>query len=243
MRCARLDGDYGSEHGGLAVIRIIDGHWQTSLDNGRTWLPLTFGSFRAGDDAIHVPGMEKRMADYGTPSMLGREFEDAVLSPLDKLLDEAGVGPEGTVAMRLRKLVNAYVNIMGDGRQYEIPEDVLTRQQEVESAVEEITAWWRGESEKMIARTAPKAVEYGAHDLEIMGVGLASLVHTQLSQATPEERSRYGQYAAVAFYLMGKVARMMSALEQGMLPKDDTEFDIAVYAFMAMRIRQTGRWV
>jgi hypothetical protein len=193
------------------------------------------------------------MADYPRESVfppedsgVTRDSDD--FTRLHRLLDAAGIDPSGSLVDRVTKLATSRHELAEKLDYYfqsnaPVPEDVLTRQQEVESAVTKITAWWRAEAEEMIAKSVSKAVEYGAHDLEIMGVGMSSLVHAQLAQATSEERSQFGQYAAVAFYLMGKVSRMMSALEQGTLPKGDTEFDIAVYAFMAMRIRQTGRWV
>jgi hypothetical protein len=222
-------------------VRFRSGGMEMQTELGG-WVPARIV---AADQSERVESVD--MADYPRESVfppedsgVTRDSDD--FTRLHRLLDAAGIDPSGSLVDRVTKLATSR-HAFGSNTQVQVPEDILTRQQEVEAAVEEITAWWRVEAEEMIAKSASKAVEYGAHDLEIMGVGMSSLVHAQLAQATSEERSQFGQYAAVAFYLMGKVSRMMSALEQGTLPKGDTEFDIAVYAFMAMRIRQTGRWV
>jgi hypothetical protein len=115
------------------------------------------------------------------------------------------------------------------------------RQGDIEAQMAEITEWWRKMSEAEIERTVPKAVHYGAADLDVMGAAMASLL--PLDGADDDERAMMGRYAAVAFYILGKISRMFGALEQGRLPAEDTEFDIKVYAMMASRIRETGRWV
>lgn len=175
------------------------------------------------------------MAEYGTPSMPGTDFQPKI--------ERTPAGGSGFwVPTELYEQFEMYMRT-ADRHAASVPADILTRQQEIEAAVKEISQWWLGEAQKLIAKTAPKAIEYGAHDLEIMGTGLASLVEQQLRGSDQFEKERFGQYAAVAFYLFGKISRMLSALQQGVLPKDDTEDDIIVYGFMAKRIRETGRWV
>jgi hypothetical protein len=51
-----------------------------------------------------------------------------------------------------------------------------------------------------------------------------------------------GAEAATLWYALGKVARAVAAYREGRLPSDDTLHDLSVYAMMARRIRQTGRW-
>jgi hypothetical protein len=100
-----------------------------------------------------------------------------------------------------------------------------------------LTDWWRSQAEKEIERTVPKAVEYGAADLEVMGVAMLHLVPR-------ERRSRQlGLEMALAFYALGKVARLFGAFERGDLPSEDTWFDLGVYCRMAERVREFGEWL
>ena len=118
---------------------------------------------------------------------------------------------------------------------FESPEDSL------EAQIAKIADWWGEHAKATIARTAPKAVEYGSDDLDIMGAGLLKILPVP-DEITGEERAEIGRYAACAFYALGKISRVISALKQGRLPGPDSEFDIEVYAVMMQRIRETGRW-
>lgn len=96
----------------------------------------------------------------------------------------------------------------------------------------ELADWWNNQAREEFAQTAVKAKEYSSSDLRIMGAAM-------------EEggvKEGYGEEAAIAFYVLGKVARAVGALQEGQVPSDDTWFDISVYAKMVMRIRETGRW-
>lgn len=101
----------------------------------------------------------------------------------------------------------------------------------------ELRDWWINQAEHEIGAVIPKAVEYGAADLEVMGTAMLALL--------PESKRdrRKGLEMAVGFYALGKVARLFGAYERGELPSDDCWHDLAVYCKMAQRIRQTGRWV
>ena len=102
---------------------------------------------------------------------------------------------------------------------------------------EQLSAWWRAQAEVEIVRTVPKAVEYGAADLEVMGSAMLHLVPR-------ERRSRQlGLEMALAFYALGKVARLFGAFERGELPSEDTWFDLGVYCRMAERVREFGEWL
>lgn len=101
----------------------------------------------------------------------------------------------------------------------------------------QLAGWWRGQAEKEIERTVLKAVEYGAADLEVMGLAMLHLVPR-------EKRSRQlGLEMALAFYALGKVARLFGAFERGELPGSDTWFDLGVYCRMAERVREFGEWL
>lgn len=100
-----------------------------------------------------------------------------------------------------------------------------------------LETWWLTQAEKEIERTVPKAVEYGAADLEVMGAAMLHLV-------PKERRSRQtGLEMALAFYALGKVARLFGAFERGDLPSEDTWFDLGVYCRMAERVREFGEWL
>ena len=111
-----------------------------------------------------------------------------------------------------------------------------------DARVEAISDWWTSHVAAVIEKTAPKAVEYGASDLDLMGQAMQASMPIPKNW-TQEEKSKFGRYAACAFYALGKVARIFGALEQGRLPNPDSEFDLEVYSIMMARIRETGRWV
>lgn len=119
----------------------------------------------------------------------------------------------------------------------------IDRERIIRERVDEISDWWLDKAKATIERTAPKAAEYGAADLDIMAQAMVALAGEKLADANEEERLTYGRYAACAFYAMGKAARIFGALERGVLPGPDSEFDLEVYSVMMARIRETGRWV
>lgn len=92
--------------------------------------------------------------------------------------------------------------------------------------------WWRQQAETEIELIGPKVDTYGSDDLVEVGRAMTS---RKLSD---------GEYAelGVAFYVTGKMARIMAAIREGRDPGDDSWFDLAVYAKMAQRIRQSGGW-
>lgn len=117
-----------------------------------------------------------------------------------------------------------------------------SRAAQIEATVESITKWWSITAEQDAKTTAPKAAEYGAADLAIMGKAMESLF-PNLEAMPAEEREKVGLEMAVAFYALGKIARLFGAYQQGRLPGDDSWFDLTVYSLMARRIRSVGYWV
>jgi hypothetical protein len=97
--------------------------------------------------------------------------------------------------------------------------------------------WWRTLTETDIAKTAPKAKEYSAVDLAIMGDVLR-----KWTIGGADQPDRIGQEMAVMLYLLGKVARAIGAYQEGHVPSDDTLDDIRIYAVMLKRIRDKGAW-
>lgn len=116
------------------------------------------------------------------------------------------------------------------------------REKDLTEAVAELVGWWEQLAESDAGKTAPKAIEYGAADLDIMGQAMVSLGGDLWNGASQEEKLAIGREMACAFYALGKVARVFSAFQQGRRPSDDSWFDITVYSVMARRIRQNGEW-
>lgn len=111
----------------------------------------------------------------------------------------------------------------------------------IELDAQRMAEWWDKYASEMRDRTVPKSVRYGSADLRIMGNAMTELM-PGLDGADPGEREMLGQMAAISFYLLGKIARQISAFSDGRMPPEDHEFDIAVYGIMQRRIRETGRW-
>ena len=105
----------------------------------------------------------------------------------------------------------------------------------------ELRNWWIRQADEDARRTAPKTDEYGgtgdgSADLRVMGYALAELcgMHDAPEPVKLE--------MACWFYALGKVSRLISDYKQGQPGKADTWFDLSVYATMARRIQETGRW-
>lgn len=98
-----------------------------------------------------------------------------------------------------------------------------------------LRAWWLEQAGEEIYGVEAKAIEYGAADLEIMGVALARLLGHRFSSAESVE-------LAIAFYELGKIARAFGAYAEGRMPSDDTWDDMHIYAKMVKRIREVGTW-
>ena len=102
---------------------------------------------------------------------------------------------------------------------------------------EELGQWWHDKAEEEVHGVVPKAEEYGSVDLEIVGFALRQL------RASNGEIPTSNAELGIAFYLLGKVARVIGAYADGRSPSDDTWHDMAVYTKMGQRVRETdGRW-
>lgn len=92
--------------------------------------------------------------------------------------------------------------------------------------------WWVNQAQDELLAMAPKVKEYSAHDLEVMGKAMEAL-------GVPKGS---GVEAAIAFYALGKIARIVGALGEGAEPSEDSWHDLAVYSRMALRVRDCGSW-
>jgi len=97
-----------------------------------------------------------------------------------------------------------------------------------------LTDWWLAHAASEVDLTIPKMNEYGSRDLVEVGQQLARIARREIDELTAME---WG----CAFYLLGKMARVTSAMERGDRPSDDTWFDISVYARMVQAAR-AGAW-
>lgn len=96
--------------------------------------------------------------------------------------------------------------------------------------------WWADTAALDAEKVVPKAVEYGAGDLEEIGRTLAKVAGLEVqSEAQATELGIY-------FYVVGKLARWTSAVERGDQVSDDTLLDLTTYLMMARRTRDVGGW-
>lgn len=109
-----------------------------------------------------------------------------------------------------------------------IPDERLGR-------ADELAAWWMEQSAGEVANLVPKAISYGSVDLDLMGDAMLLLMPHLVGKVDKQE-------LAIAFYLLGKVSRIVGALEQGVAPSRDSWEDASIYARMALRVREAGNW-
>lgn len=96
--------------------------------------------------------------------------------------------------------------------------------------------WWRSACESDLRATVPKMEEYGASDLVAIGRDMADLAGWK--GLTEPQYCEIG----IAFYLRGKIARVMEAYVLKRFPSDDTWHDITVYSIMGRAARERGGW-
>jgi hypothetical protein len=107
----------------------------------------------------------------------------------------------------------------------------------------ELLTWWIDVTMNDLRATLPKMAEYGgvdgqegSADLIVMGDAQAELMgHHDMPSA-------WKQALACWFYLLGKVARMVSNFKRRDWPKQDTVHDARVYLMMIERLAAKGRW-
>ena len=96
--------------------------------------------------------------------------------------------------------------------------------------------WWLDQATSEATATVAKMEEYGSRDLVDIGRKMCEMQH-RTEQVTDVVAMEIG----CMFYLLGKVARVTSAIERGETASYDTWFDISVYAKMVLAARQ-GAW-
>jgi hypothetical protein len=98
--------------------------------------------------------------------------------------------------------------------------------------------WWLDDSHDLAAQTVAKMHEYGSNDLCEIGHMFWRLAGRHRDQPLSDvEAAELG----CIFYLQGKMARVLSALQRGAWASDDTWLDLEVYSKM-VRATRAGVW-
>lgn len=100
--------------------------------------------------------------------------------------------------------------------------------------VQDLANWWLEETKFELDSVLPKAIEYGSADLKVIGFAL--------SQMIGEPKGVTNDELGIAFYVLGKVARLIGGYADGRSPSSDTWHDIAIYTKMAQYARENGGW-
>lgn len=112
----------------------------------------------------------------------------------------------------------------------------LTPDQEAMARVEsDLQTWWLDDAEDAARQTIVKMLEYGSGDLVSLGQHIRRM--SDRAPLHPVESMELG----CLVYILGKVERAVEAVAAGRPIKDDTWFDLEVYAKMA-RAARAGKW-
>lgn len=97
--------------------------------------------------------------------------------------------------------------------------------------------WWQKAAADDAEDFSAKADEYGSADLDLIGQALMLTMDKFPDEArTPQLARELG----IAYYLLGKVSRMVGAYADGRVPSDDTWHDASVYSMMGRFNRAGG---
>jgi hypothetical protein len=99
----------------------------------------------------------------------------------------------------------------------------------------DVYRWWIGQAKATAGPIAAKAAQYGSNSLAQMGRLWARAQGREVDNAEALE-------LGCMLYTYGKMERWIDAALRGDKPSIDTLHDIAVYATMAQRVRETGSW-
>lgn len=113
----------------------------------------------------------------------------------------------------------------------------------VSDAVEALTDWWLTKAANEADMVCRKAVEYGATDLRDLGFQVLEMAGRKPhGDGAPADTSALATEIGIAFYAMGKLARIVAAVKEGRRPSYDSWLDLGVYARMAQRVHEAGGW-
>lgn len=98
----------------------------------------------------------------------------------------------------------------------------------------DLVAWMEKHHQNLRVMADAKADAYGATDLLVMARGMQA-IQPNLDEAQALE-------AAIAFYALGKLGRVLSAFGEGKPSPEDSWLDLETYALMAQKVMETGSW-
>lgn len=98
----------------------------------------------------------------------------------------------------------------------------------------ELFRWMEVHQHDIRTMADAKAFEYGSTDLQIMAGAMV--------QMFPGIEPAEALQAAIAFYALGKISRVISSFKEGRPAPADSWRDLEVYAMMAQRIMEQGGW-
>jgi len=113
-----------------------------------------------------------------------------------------------------------------------------------QNAQDELATWWRDLADDEIGKVVAKAVEYGATDLRDLGYQVLEMAgrRDKTMPIADVSGDGYATEVGIAFYAMGKLARIAAAIKEGRRPSFDSWHDLGVYARMAQRVHLVGAW-
>lgn len=98
----------------------------------------------------------------------------------------------------------------------------------------ELVEWMEKHHQTIRALADSKAHAYGSTDLLVMARGMQA-IQPNLDEARALE-------AAIAFYAIGKLGRILSAFGEGKPSPEDSWLDLETYALMAQKVMESGSW-
>jgi hypothetical protein len=113
----------------------------------------------------------------------------------------------------------------------------------ISDAVAELTEWWLTKAANEAEAVCAKAIEYGATDLRDLGFQILEMAGRKPhGDGAPANIQALATEIGIAFYAMGKLARIVAAVKEGRQPSYDSWHDLGVYARMAQRVHECGGW-
>lgn len=135
-----------------------------------------------------------------------------------------------------RKIDEGYIYPPEPEQETEMNDEMITASQREMVEDDALIVWWLDDAEDMARRTIAKMIEYGSGDLVSLGQHLCRMADRPLS-----ESDVHSMELGCLMYLLGKIERAVEAVKADRPIKDDTWFDIEVYAKMA-RAARSGAW-
>lgn len=103
-----------------------------------------------------------------------------------------------------------------------------------EAKLPDLFQWMADHQLELRKMADAKAFEYGSTDLRIMAGAMQEMF--------PDISDGDALQAAIAFYTLGKVSRVISSFKEGRPAPADSWRDLEVYAMMAQKIAEDGNW-